>query len=242
MAAVVDAAVSGERPILSVFMGADAPPLAAEATGAPRFAAPEEAVRALRRAVDHARRRARPPDDREPLDGVESDRAAAIVASGLGGGGGWLPPAQVAALLRCYGIRTDASHTAGAGTELLLGIAGDPRLGPLVALAAGGEEAELVADVEVRLAPIGPQEADGMISGLRSFPLLDGSRGRPRADIAALRDAVIRVGALAAEQPELAELDCNPLVAGPAGAVVVESRARLEPAPPRRPYAALGRP
>ena len=81
-----------------------------------------------------------------------------------------------------------------------------------------------------------------MISGLRSFPLLDGSRGRPRADIAALRDAVIRVGALAAEQPELTELDCNPLVAGPAGAVVVESRARLEPAPPRRPYAALGRP
>lgn len=121
---------------------------------------------------------------------------------------------------------------AGGGTELLLGIAGDPRFGPLVALAAGGATAELVRDVEVRLAPIGPEEAARMISGLRSFPLLDGFRGRPRGDIAALRDAVVRLGALAAGHPELAELDCDPLVAGPSGAVVVDARARLEQRPP----------
>ncbi len=54
-----------------------------------------------------------------------------------------------------------------------------------------------------------------MISGLRSFPLLEGFRGRPPADLAALRDAVLRVAALAAGHPELAELDCDPLVAGP---------------------------
>ena len=107
---------------------------------------------------------------------------------------------------------------AGEGTELLLGIAGDPRFGPLVALASGGATAELVGDVQVRLAPIGPAEAGGMITGLRGFPLLEGFRGRPRADIAALRDAVLRVGALAADHPELAELDCDPLIAGPAQA------------------------
>jgi hypothetical protein len=59
--------------------------------------------------------------------------------------------------------------------------------------------------------------------------------------VAALRDAVLRVGALAAAHPELAELDCDPLVAGPRGAVVVDARARLEPPPPERPYAAVGR-
>ena len=64
VAAVVDAADSRERPILAAFMGSDAPPpLEAGAMGAPRFAAPEEAVRALRRALEHARRLARPPDD-----------------------------------------------------------------------------------------------------------------------------------------------------------------------------------
>jgi acyl-CoA synthetase (NDP forming) len=151
---------------------------------------------------------------------------------------------EVAEAAREHGYEPDGvlvQRMAGGGTELLLGIAGDPRLGPLVALAAGGATAELVGDVQVRLAPIGPREAGAMIAGLRSRPLLEGFRGRPRADVDALRDAVVRVAALAAAHPELAELDCDPLVAGPGGAVVVDARARLEPPPPDRPYAALGR-
>ena len=313
VAAVVDASGSPTQPVLAVFMDASARRPSSGAPGAPRFAAPEEAVRALSRAREHARRLARPPDEPGPLDGTDSDRAAAIVASGLAGGGGWLPPHRVEELLRCYGLRTAESRVAdtprgavraaaqlggpvalkalapgltrksdvgavrtgvsgptaverGArevldaarahgkvpegvlvqamadgGAELLLGIAGDPRFGPLVALAAGGATAELVRDVQVRLAPVGPAEAERMITRLRSFPLLDGFRSRPRADLEALRDAVLRVGALAAAHPELSELDCDPLVAGPTGAVVVDARARLEPAPPERPYAMVGR-
>ena len=103
---------------------------------------------------------------------------------------------------------------AGAGNELLAGVASDPSFGPLVVLAAGGATAELLGDVEARLAPVGPREADGMITGLRGFPLLDGFRGRPRADLAALRDALLRVGALAEQHPAVAELDCDPLIAG----------------------------
>ena len=79
-----------------------------------------------------------------------------------------------------------------------------------------------------------------MITGLRGSPLLEGFRGRPRADVAALRDALLRVGALAADHPELAELDCDPLIAGPEGAIVVDARARLEPPLPQRAYAAVG--
>jgi acetate---CoA ligase (ADP-forming) len=310
VAAAVDAAERRALPLLAVFMGADAPPLTA-AGGVPRFAAPEEAVRALGRAVEHGRRLSRPPDDPPPLDGVDVDRAAAIVAGGLQRGGGWLTPAATEALLGCYGVPTVASRLATsargavraaariggpvavkvvapglvhkseagavrvglsgpaaveraarevlaaardqgyepeavlvqrmapAGVELLAGVAGDARFGPLVALAAGGATTELLGDVQVRLAPVGPREADGMITGLRSFPLLDGFRGRPRADLGALRDALLRIGALAAQHPEVAELDCDPLVAGPAGAIVVDARVRLTPPPPSDPYAAL---
>ena len=130
---------------------------------------------------------------------------------------------------------------AEAGTELLVGITGDPRFGPLVAVGAGGATAELFGAVQVRLAPVGPREAGAMLRGLRTFPLLEGFAGHPPADLGAVEDAVLRIGALAAAHPEVAELDCNPVVAGPAGAVVVDARARLEPAPPQAPYAAVGR-
>ena len=182
VAAVVDAG-EHRQPVLAVFMGADAPALAAGMAGAPRFAAPEEAARALARALEHARRLARAPDEFGSLTDIDSDRAAAIVATSLAAGGGWLAAPEVEALLDCYGLQMGARHASDEGTELLLGIAGDPRFGPLVALALGGALAELVGDVQVRLAPVGPAEADRMITGLRGFPLLDGFRGRPRADL-----------------------------------------------------------
>jgi acyl-CoA synthetase (NDP forming) len=149
---------------------------------------------------------------------------------------------EVLTAARAHGFAPDGvlvQRMAPAGSELLAGVAADPSFGPLVVLAAGGATAELLGDVEARLAPVGPREADGMIAGLRSFPLLDGFRGRPRADLGALRDALLRIGALAAEHPAIAELDCDPLIAGPAGVTIVDARVRLEPPPRERPYAAL---
>ena len=91
---------------------------------------------------------------------------------------------------------------------------------------------ELLGDVQVRLAPLGPRAADDMLRGLKTFPLLDGYRGRPPADLDSLRDLVMRVGALAATHPAIAELDLNPVIATPDGALVVDARVRLEaPAP-----------
>ena len=69
-----------------------------------------------------------------------------------------------------------------AGPELIVGAVSDPAFGPLVACGAGGLTAELVGDIQVRLAPLGPRAADGMLRGLKTFRLLDGYRGRPRAD------------------------------------------------------------
>ena len=95
-----------------------------------------------------------------------------------------------------------------------------------------------------RAGPPGPgrsPRSGRMLRELRTFPLLDGFRGAPRADVGAVEDIVTRVAALAAAHPEIAELDCNPVVAGPDGAVIVDARIRLAPAPARAPVGALNR-
>jgi acyl-CoA synthetase (NDP forming)/RimJ/RimL family protein N-acetyltransferase len=130
---------------------------------------------------------------------------------------------------------------AGPGPELLVGAVGDPSFGPLVLVGSGGQTAELVRDVQVRLAPVGPQTAGGMVRALRTHPLLEGYRGAPGGDAGAVAELVVRVGALAAAHPEIAELDCNPVIATREGAVVVDARLRLGPPPPRRPAGALDR-
>ena len=101
------------------------------------------------------------------------------------------------------------------GTELIVGVVGDPAFGPLVACGAGGVAVELLGDVQVRLAPLGPRAADDMLRELKTFPLLDGYRGAHAADVDSLRDLVMRVGALAATHPAVAELDLNPVIARP---------------------------
>ena len=117
--------------------------------------------------------------------------------------------------------------------ELLVGVVHDATFGPVVAVGAGGTSAELLGDVAVRLAPLTDRDPGELLRSLKTFPLLDGWRGTPRADLAALEDLLLRIGALADDHPEIAELDCNPVIAGPDGATIVDVRVRVEqPAPP----------
>jgi acyl-CoA synthetase (NDP forming) len=74
-----------------------------------------------------------------------------------------------------------------------------------------------------------------MLRSLRTFPLLDGYRGAPRYDLAAIEDVLLRVSAMVEAHPEIAELDCNPLIAEPDGVVIVDARVRVETAEPPRP-------
>jgi acyl-CoA synthetase (NDP forming) len=127
------------------------------------------------------------------------------------------------------------------GTELIVGVVSDPDFGPVVACGAGGHAVELLGDVAVRLAPLGPRAAHEMVRALRTFPLLDGYRGAAPADVAAIEDVLLRVSALAAAHPEIAELDCNPLSASAEGALVLDARIRVGPPPPPRPFPALDR-
>jgi acyl-CoA synthetase (NDP forming) len=127
------------------------------------------------------------------------------------------------------------------GVEMIVGVVGDPDFGPVVACGAGGRAVELLGDVCVRLAPLGHTGARDMLRELRTYPLLVGYRGAPLTDTDALEDVIVRVSALAAAHPEVAELDCNPVLAGPEGALVLDARVRVEPVPPTRPFPSLDR-
>jgi len=125
------------------------------------------------------------------------------------------------------------------GRELLVGATSDPLFGPVVACGAGGRAVELLHDVAVRLTPVTDRDAREMVDSLAIAPLLRGARGEPPADLPALEQVVLRIGALVDAHPEVAELDCNPVIAHPGGAVVVDARVRVAPAAPARPAPAL---
>jgi acyl-CoA synthetase (NDP forming) len=119
------------------------------------------------------------------------------------------------------------------GVELLVGVVHDPSFGPVIACGAGGTAVELLRDVAVRITPLSGSDAAAMLRSLKTFPLLDGYRGAPSANIGAVEQLLLRVSAMVEDHPAIAELDCNPVIASPAGAVVVDARIRVEaPAPP----------
>jgi acyl-CoA synthetase (NDP forming) len=115
------------------------------------------------------------------------------------------------------------------GVEMLVGVVQDQHFGPVLACGAGGTATELLKDVAVRITPITKGDADRMVRSLRTFPQLDGYRGAPRADVAALEDVLLRVSALVEAHSDIAEIDLNPLIVHPTGATVVDARIRLEP-------------
>ena len=104
------------------------------------------------------------------------------------------------------------------GVEMILGFKHDAQLGPLILLGAGGVNAELYNDTSLRLAPLSRADAKAMIDELRCTALLDGFRGRPRADKSALIEAILAFSAMAlAIGDDLVEAEINPLLVLPEG-------------------------
>jgi acetate---CoA ligase (ADP-forming) len=102
--------------------------------------------------------------------------------------------------------------------EMALGIIRDPVFGPVAMVGLGGIFIEVLKDVSFRRCPFGPAEAERMIRSLRGFPLLDGIRGRPRADVSALARALSALSAFAtAAGPRLLSIDVNPMLVLPEG-------------------------
>jgi acetyltransferase len=113
------------------------------------------------------------------------------------------------------------------GVEVIVGGARDPAFGPLVLVGLGGVLVEVLGSTVVRLAPIDEREAAAALRSLRGFDVLTGVRGRPAADLDALVRTVSGVSQLMAAVPGVAELDLNPVLASPDGAVAVDVRVRM---------------
>ena len=110
------------------------------------------------------------------------------------------------------------------GIELIVGAKRDPRFGPVLLVGAGGLYAEIVADVAVALAPVSEEAAAALLRSLRIAPLLDGARGRAPVDVRAAARAAAVLSRVAAEHPEIAEVEVNPLLVTPEGALGLDAR------------------
>jgi acyl-CoA synthetase (NDP forming) len=186
--------------------------------------APEDAARAVALAARHGRWRARPEGSFVAPSGCRPDQAAAFISAALADGSSWLEPTRVAALLDCYGLPLVTTR-----------VVPDAELAVAAAAELGGTSAELIKDVAVRITPVTDLDAREMVRSLKTFALLDGFRGATRCDVAAVEEVPLRVGAMVEAHPEIAELDCNPVIVGPDGAVIVDARVRvaaIDPAPP----------
>ncbi len=117
------------------------------------------------------------------------------------------------------------------GLEILIGMNRDPQFGPLVTFGLGGIYVEILKDVAFRVAPYAREEVDEMLSEIRTSALLDGVRGEPPVDREAIIDALMRVGQMVIDFPEIAELDINPFVVYPEGqgGIAIDMRLILKP-------------
>lgn len=117
------------------------------------------------------------------------------------------------------------------GHEVLIGMTEDPNFGPLIVFGLGGVFVELIGDVAFRIHPLTDLDAAEMINEVKSAQLLNGYRGGAAGDVAAVRDALLRVSALVADLPEIVEMDLNPVkVAEPGkGLSVVDARIKVRP-------------
>ena len=112
----------------------------------------------------------------------------------------------------------------GGGVELIVGARWDARFGPTVLVGLGGTATEVLGDVQVALGPVDPLEAERMLRRLRAAALFDEHRGRPALAVSSAARAVAAVSWFAAAHSEVAELEINPLLVTPSGAVGLDAR------------------
>lgn len=110
------------------------------------------------------------------------------------------------------------------GKELLLGLKRDPQFGQVIACGLGGIYTEVFRDVSREIVPVDRLHAEKMLKSLKMYPLLAGVRGEEGVKMEALLDVLERLSFLAAEIPDIAELDINPLMATMDGCRVVDAR------------------
>ncbi|SEH42636.1 acetyl-CoA synthetase (ADP-forming) beta subunit /branched-chain acyl-CoA synthetase (ADP-forming) beta subunit [Halopenitus malekzadehii] len=121
----------------------------------------------------------------------------------------------------------DAADLEG-GTETIVGGMNTPSFGPVTLVGLGGVFAEVYEDTAHRIAPVSEPEARAAVESLTAAPLLSGYRGRPPGDVDALVETIRAVGDLLVETPAIDEIDVNPVLVSPDGAVALDALVVLE--------------
>lgn len=140
------------------------------------------------------------------------------------------------------GVTVQRMISAQDGVELIAGVKKDAMIGAVQMVGAGGITAELLGDRALGLPPLNERLARRMIESLRIWPLLHGYRSRPTVDVAALIEVLMRLSYLAADHPEIQELEINPLLVTPRGVTALDARVILDQSvrgQPVRPYSHL---
>lgn len=114
------------------------------------------------------------------------------------------------------------------GTEVIVGVSKDPQFGHVVMFGLGGIFVELLKDVSFRVIPVERRDAQEMIKEIKGYPLLQGYRGKEPTDISALVEIILKISKLIEENPQIKELELNPILAYRHRAVAVDARIILE--------------
>jgi acyl-CoA synthetase (NDP forming) len=115
-------------------------------------------------------------------------------------------------------------HMAPAGTEVIIGMSKDPQFGPVLMFGLGGVLVEVLKDVAFRIVPLEPRDARQMIREIKGYRVLEGVRGQPSADLAALESLILKLSHFIEGNPQIEELDLNPVLAYKDGVIAVDAR------------------
>ena len=113
-------------------------------------------------------------------------------------------------------------------TELIIGMTTDPQFGPALMFGIGGILVELLEDVSFRIAPITEYDAKEMIHEIKGFPILDGYRGKPKADLDAIVNTLLTISELVVKHEEINEMDLKPVFIYEKGLICVDARIILK--------------
>ena len=114
------------------------------------------------------------------------------------------------------------------GIEVIIGMNKDQQFGPVLMFGLGGILVEVLKDVSFRIVPLTKRDAREMIKEIKGYPILEGYRGHEPADIKVLEDILLKVSEFVEKQPEIKELDINPIFAYKDGALALDARVILE--------------
>jgi acetyltransferase len=236
---------AGDKPVLACWLGGASVQRArrrfADAR-VPCYGTPEQAMAAWKQLADYHRHQQlllELPDAEPARLDVDRETATAVLQAAQHGGGEWLDAAAALRVLQAYGIPVGLPVAAGGvaqalqprphARQLMAGVVDDAVFGPVLLFGEGGAAVNLHRDTTLELPPLNATLAHDMVARTRVGRTLGGLPGQPGVDQDALLDALLRLSQLACDQPALAELDLNPLLADEAGVLALAARIRVRP-------------